>query len=143
MKNLPEVSLRKVIALGDQPKKLARMAVQIGTKIALGTDAGVYPHGQNANEFIEYVEAGMTPMQSLVAGTSDAAEAGGIKGVGKLEPGMAADVVAMTLSPLKDIHAVQNVSFVMRDGIIFKQDGAEKPLKTASADLVPDVEDAF
>jgi imidazolonepropionase-like amidohydrolase len=128
MKDLPLVSLNKVIALGSQPKKLAKLAQQIGTKIALGTDAGVYPHGQNANEFVEYVDAGMTPMQALISGTSDAALAGGIKGVGTLEPGMAADMVAMTASPLQDIHAVQNVSFVMRDGIVFKQEGAQKPL---------------
>jgi imidazolonepropionase-like amidohydrolase len=131
-KDLPLVSLNKVIALGSQPKKLAKQAQQIGTKIAMGTDAGVYPHGQNANEFIEYVDAGMTPMQALVSGTSDAALAGGIKNVGTLEPGMAADMVAMETSPLKDIHAVQNVSFVMRDGIVFKQDGTQKPMTQAA-----------
>jgi imidazolonepropionase-like amidohydrolase len=142
MKDLPPVSLAKVIALGSQPKKLVREAHKLGVKIALGTDAGVYPHGQNAHEFIEYVEAGgMTPMEALVSGTSDAAEAGGIKGVGKLEPGMAADVVGLPESPLKDIHAVLNVAFVMRDGIVFKQGGTET--QTAAAEIAPDIEDAF
>ena len=102
----------------------------------------VFDFMNNANEFIEYVDAGMTPMQSLTAGTSDAAEAGGIKGIGTLEPGMAADVVGLAVSPLQDIHAVQNVSFVMRDGIIFKQSGAEKPLQQASIET-SDVRDAF
>ncbi|MFT3976340.1 MAG: amidohydrolase family protein [Sphingomonas bacterium] len=134
LRNLPPVSLAKVIALGDQPKKLAKMAHAMGVKIALGTDAGVYPHGQNANEFMEYVEAGMTPMEALVAGTSDAALAGGIKGVGSLEPGMSADVVAMARSPLKDISAVQHVSFVMRAGNIYKQDDAERFGKIAAVE---------
>lgn len=124
-RNLPPVSLAKVIALGSQPKKLARQAHALGVKIALGTDAGVYPHGQNANEFIEYVNAGMTPMESLVAGTSDAALASGMKNVGRLEPGMAADIVALAESPLKNIRTVLDVRFVMRDGIVFKQDGKQ------------------
>lgn len=143
LKNLPPISLAKVMALGDRPKVLAREAHAMGVKIALGTDAGVYPHGQNAHEFLEYVQAGMTPMQALVAGTSDAAEAGGIKGVGKLEPGMAADLVALPVSPLKDINAVLNVSFVMRDGIIFKQDGAQAPLVQQAQVEAEDVRDAF
>jgi imidazolonepropionase-like amidohydrolase len=124
MKDLPPISLAKVIALGDQPKRLARMAHQMGVKIALGTDAGVYPHGQNANEFVEYVTAGMTPAQAIVAGTTDAALAGGMKGVGALSPGMAADMVALRQSPLDDIRSVLDVRFVMRDGIVFKSDGA-------------------
>jgi imidazolonepropionase-like amidohydrolase len=142
MKDLPLVSLNKVIALGSQPKKLARQAHALGVKIALGTDAGVYPHGQNANEFVEYVDAGMTPMESLIAGTSDAAEAGGIKGVGKLEPGMAADMVALRVSPLKDIHAVLNVPFVMRDGFVFKEQGVETGQQQASVPTF-DVMEAF
>ncbi|MGC1303318.1 MAG: amidohydrolase family protein [Caulobacteraceae bacterium] len=143
-KDLPPVSLAKVIALGDQPKKLARQAHALGVKIALGTDAGVYPHGQNAHEFIEYVQAGMTPMQALVAGTSDAALAGGIKGVGKLEPGMAADMVALPVSPLQDINAVLDVPFVMRDGVVFKQDGAEAPTAHQQhAEITTDIQDAF
>ena len=142
LRNLPPVSLNKVIALGSQPKKLARMAHALGVKIALGTDAGVYPHGQNANEFIEYVNAGMTPMQSLIAGTSDAAIAGGIKHVGSLEPGMDADIVALPTSPLQDIKAVLDVAFVMRDGIVFKQRGVEQPVQVARVETF-DVEDAF
>lgn len=125
MGKLPPVSLNKVIALGDQPKKLARIAQKLGVKIALGTDAGVYPHGQNAHEFAEYVEAGMTPMQALVAGTTDAALAGGIKGVGSLKPGMYADLVALPTSPLADIDAVLDVPFVMKGGVIYKQGGVE------------------
>jgi imidazolonepropionase-like amidohydrolase len=142
MKDLPPISLAKVIALGDQPKKLAKMAKAMGVKIALGTDAGVYPHGQNANEFVEYVTAGMTPAQALVAGTTDAALAGGIKGVGALSPGMAADLVGLPVSPLDDIKAVLDVRFVMRDGIVFKADGAAVPGQQALVET-SDVSDAY
>ncbi len=141
LRNLPPVSLAKVIALGDQPKRLARQAYALGVKIALGTDAGVYPHGQNAHEFVEYVEAGMSPMQSLVAGTSDAALAGGLKGVGSLEPGMYADLVGLPASPLKDINAVLDVPFVMKGGIVYKSDGQERSVHTAA--ITSDVQDAY
>jgi imidazolonepropionase-like amidohydrolase len=123
MKDLPPASMEKLIRLGSQPKTMTRMAYEMGVKIALGTDSGVSPHGENANEFVEYVKIGMTPMEALMAGTVNAAEAGGIEGVGRLEPGMAADIVAMRKSPLEDIKAVLDVNFVMRDGIIFKQAG--------------------
>lgn len=126
MGKLPPVSLAKVIQLGDQPKQLAKMAQRLGVKIALGTDAGIYPHGQNAHEFVEYVDAGMTPMQALAAGTSGAAEAGGIKGVGSLKPGMYADLVALDASPLRSIDAVLDVPFVMKGGVVYKADGVER-----------------
>jgi len=141
-KDLPPVSFAKVLALKDQPKVLAKMAHAMGVKIALGTDAGVYPHGQNAHEFIEYVTAGMTPMQALTAGTSDAALAGGIKHVGSLEPGMAADMVGLAVSPLEDINSVLNVPFVMRDGIVFKSSGIEVARQQALIQET-DVQDAF
>ena len=80
------------------------------------------PHGENSNEFVEYVNVGMTPMEALMAGTVNAAEAGGIKDVGPLEPGKAADIVAMPASPLESISAVLEVDFVMRDGIVFRWD---------------------
>jgi len=94
----------------------------MGVKIALGTDSAVSPHGENANEFIEYVNAGMTPMEALMTGTVHAAEAGGIADLaGSLEPGKAADLVALAANPLQDIEAVLDVRLVMRDGIVFKR----------------------
>ncbi len=80
------------------------------------------PHGQNANEFIEYVNVGMTPMEALMGRTVNAAEAAGIKDAGSLEPGKAADIVAMPASPLENISAVLEVDFIMRDGIVFRWD---------------------
>lgn len=124
LKDLPPVSMEKVLKLGTQPRKLARLAHDIGTKIALGTDAPLVPHGQNAMEMVEYVNAGMTPMEALMTGTVNAAEAAGVPDVGRLEPGKAADIVALSRSPLDDIKAVMDVGFVMRDGIVFKGPGA-------------------
>jgi imidazolonepropionase-like amidohydrolase len=124
LKDLPPVSMEKVLKLGTQPRKLVTMAHKIGVKIAVGTDAPLVPHGENAMEMVTYVvDSGLTPMEALMAGTVNAAEAGGIKDVGRLEPGMAADVIAMPQSPLEDIHAVMKVDFVMRGGIVAKTPG--------------------
>ena len=121
-KDMPPPVMAKLLALGRQPKDVIARACQMGVNIALGTDSGVSPHGENANEFIEYVSAGMSEMEALAAGTINAARATGIDAsVGSLEPGKAADIVAMPKNPLKDIRAVLDVSFVMRDGVIFKQ----------------------
>jgi imidazolonepropionase-like amidohydrolase len=126
LKDLPPVSMEKVLKLGTQPRKLVKLAHQIGVGIALGTDAPLVPHGQNAAEMVEYVKAGMTPMEALMTGTVNAAAAGGIKNVGRLEPGMAADVVALSRSPLEDINSVMDVGFVMAGGLVVKSFGGSK-----------------
>ena len=119
--DLPPPIMEKLLALGRQPKDMVALAHSMGVKIALGTDSAVSPHGENANEFVEYVNAGMTPMQALMAGTVNAAEAAGISALtGALEPGKAADLVALAANPLDDIQAVLDVRVVMRDGIVFK-----------------------
>ena len=119
---MPPPIMAKLLRLGRQPKDMTRLAYNMGVKIALGTDSGVSPHGENANEFIEYVNIGMSEMEALMAGTVSAAEAGGISNrVGSIEPGKAADIVALTESPLEDITAVLSVEFIMRDGVVFKQ----------------------
>lgn len=121
-KDMPPPIMEKLLRLGHQPKDMTRLAHSMGVKIALGTDSGVSPHGENANEFIEYVNAGMTEMEALMAGTVNAAEAGGVAGrVGSIAPGKAADIVAMAQSPLEDIHAVLDIRFIMRDGVVFRQ----------------------
>ena len=119
---MPPPIMAKLLRLGRQPKEMTALAHSMGVKIALGTDSAVSPHGENANEFVEYVGIGMTEMESLMAGTVNAAEAGGISDkVGSLEPGKAADIVAMPMSPLDDISAVLKVDFIMRDGVVFKR----------------------
>lgn len=120
-KDAPPAVMAKLLELGRQPKDMTQLAHEMGVNIALGTDSGVSPHGENANEFVEYVNVGMSEMESLMAGTVHAATAGGIDSVGSLAPGMAADVVAMPGDPLESIDAVLGVDFVMRDGIVFKE----------------------
>jgi len=121
LKNLPPASMAKLLALGRQPKDMTRLAHDMGVKIALGTDSAISPHGENAHEFIEYVDAGMTPMEALQAGTVNAAVAAGIADkTGSIAVGKAADIVALGSSPLDSIGAVLDVRFVMRDGIVFK-----------------------
>lgn len=122
-RDAPPAVMEKLLVLGKQPKEMTALAHRMGVNIALGTDSGVSPHGENPNEFVEYVRIGMTPMEALVAGTVNAAKAGGIDNAGALKPGMAADIVAMPRSPVDDIDAVLDIGFVMRDGIIFKQAG--------------------
>lgn len=118
LKNLPGVSMEKVLKIGTQPRELVTLAHKIGVRIALGTDAPLVQFGKNAWEMVTYVvDSGLTPMEALMTGTVNAAEAGG---VGKLAPGMAADIVARSRSPLQDIHAVLDVGFVMHDGIVVK-----------------------
>lgn len=102
---------------------MVRRALQHGVKIALGTDAAVYPHGDNALEFVLMANDGMTPAQSLRAGTSVAADLLGMTAkVGTLEPGKFADVVAVPGNPLSNIKLTQSVTFVMKDGYIYRND---------------------
>lgn len=120
-KDMPPPVMQKLLALGRQPKEMTALAYDVGVKIALGTDSGVSPHGENGHEFIEYVNAGMSEMEALMAGTVNAARAGGIaEEVGSLVPGKAADLVALPASPLDDIEAVLRPTLVMRDGVAFE-----------------------
>ena len=83
------------------------------------------PARHQCQEFLEYVDAGMTPVEALKTGTINAAAAAGVPDIGRLAPGLAADIIALDGDPVADINAVTNVDFVMRDGIVFKRAGAE------------------
>ena len=103
-----------------------RKAIQKGVKIALGTDAGVYPHGRNAEELSELVRLGMKPVDALRAATSlDADLLGVADRLGSLETGKIADVVAAPGDPTRDIAAAQKVFFVMKDGVVYRNDRAK------------------
>jgi imidazolonepropionase-like amidohydrolase len=121
---------QKALAAASAMRNGVKIAVRDGVPIALGTDAGVDPHGQNAHEFVLMVEwGGMTPMQSIVAGTMNAAKLLGWDGrVGSLAAGKLADVVAVPGDPLKDIHAMEKASFVMKNGYVYKNQAAVPPL---------------
>ncbi len=98
-----------------------RTVVPRGVKVAFGTDAGVSKHGRNADEFELMVKYGMTPSQALVAATVNGADLLGLSAeVGTLEPGKRADLIAVSGDPLADVTVLKRVSFVMKDGLVFR-----------------------
>ena len=113
----------KALAAAAAIRRGIRMAVASKVQIALGTDAGVVPHGTNAHEFVLMVEwGGMSNMDSIIAGTLNGAKLlGWDKHLGSLQPGKWADIVAVSGDPLADIHTMQNVVFVMKNGVVYKQ----------------------
>ena len=118
----PLVRTKADLAVKQQDAMVKR-AVELGVKIALGTDSAVYPHGSNAVEFQLMAADGLTTAQSLQAGTIAAADLLGLKDtVGSLRPGMTADIVAVPGDPVRDIKATQSVFFVMKDGKVYRND---------------------
>jgi imidazolonepropionase-like amidohydrolase len=116
----PRVQAKADLAVKQQDN-MVRRAVAIGVKIALGTDAAVFPHGRNAEEFVFMAADGLSPAQSLQAGTSSAAELLGLADkVGALKPGFSADIVAVRGNPLTDLKTTRNVIFVMKEGVVYK-----------------------
>jgi imidazolonepropionase-like amidohydrolase len=102
-----------------------KRALAKGVNIGLGTDAGVYPHGRNGEEFHQMVDLGMQPAAALKAGTAADAQLLGIADkVGTLEPGKLADIVAVPGDPLQNIRQTEHVFFVMKEGVVYKN---EKP----------------
>ncbi|HEX4871507.1 MAG TPA: amidohydrolase family protein [Nevskiaceae bacterium] len=107
----------KAAAVGPQIQSTLARAWKAGVKIAFGTDAGVFPHGENAREFVYMVEAGMPPLEALRAATLHAAEAlGQAQTLGRLAPGYAADLVAVEGDPLADIARLQAPRAVIQGG---------------------------
>jgi imidazolonepropionase-like amidohydrolase len=118
----PEFIAKETAILATQLANF-RKAVSAGVKIAFGTDIGVCPFGRNAREFDFMVRAGMTPMQAIRSATVAAADLLGItEKVGSIKPGKLADIIAVAGDPLRDVRALEDVRFVMKQGQIFKQD---------------------
>ena len=117
----PEIVRPKALEIGPKIKKTLGMAYKEGVKIAFGTDMGVSPHGENADEFVLMVEAGMKPMDAILAATSIAADVLNQKDLGRIKKGMKADIVAVNGDPLKDITVTKKVVFVMKDGVVYKE----------------------
>jgi imidazolonepropionase-like amidohydrolase len=120
---LPKENVEKERMVGRLQRENFAKAVAAGVKIAFGTDAGVYPHGDNAKQFHYMVKYGMTPAASIRAATSSAADLiDRAKDVGTLEAGKYADLIAVTANPLDHIEVLEHVSFVMKGGKIYKDE---------------------
>jgi imidazolonepropionase-like amidohydrolase len=119
----PQVAA-KAAAIGPLIIGTAGRAYKAGVKIAFGTDAGVYPHGENAHEFELMVQAGMPPLFAIQAATVHASQLlKHDKDLGSVTPGKFADVVAVSGNPLDNIGLLKQVSFVMKEGVVYKRDG--------------------
>jgi imidazolonepropionase-like amidohydrolase len=114
-------SLEKERLIGLKQRQTFQAAVKAGVKMVFGTDAGVYPNGFNARQFVTMTKWGMTPMQAIQAATANAAEALGRTGdVGAIAVGRYGDLIAVAGDPLSDIARLQSVAFVMKGGAIIK-----------------------
>ena len=122
----PATVAAKALAIGPQIMKTVTRAYTGGVKFAYGTDAGVYPHGQNWEDFIYLVKAGLPPAYTLQMATINAARLLGHEDMlGTVAAGKYADLVAVPGNPLNDITVMSKVSFVMKAGVIYKRDGQE------------------
>jgi imidazolonepropionase-like amidohydrolase len=117
----PALVVPKALAIGPQIQNTFAKANKSGVLIAFGTDAGVFPHGENGKEFGYMVEAGMSPMKAILSATSVNAKVLKNDGIGSIETGKLADIIAVDEDPTKNIHTLENVSFVMKDGKVYKQ----------------------
>jgi imidazolonepropionase-like amidohydrolase len=139
--NYPPALQAKAKAATAARSEMFRNAIKMGIKISFGTDAAVFPHGQNAKEFKLMVDLGMSAIDALKSATANDAELLGIaQKVGTLEKGKLADVIATPGDPTSDITATERVSFVMKEGKIIRQ-GPRTPQGTAKATSSPDVSD--
>jgi imidazolonepropionase-like amidohydrolase len=131
----------KAMAAYDARSEMFRNALKIGVKISFGTDAAVFPHGENAKEFKLMTDLGMSPIDALKSATANDAELLGVsQKLGTLEKGKLADVIAMPGDPTQDITATEHVSFVMKEGKIIRNGPATPlPAKTAARDVLEEM----
>ena len=119
-KGILEESLEKERSVGKFQRQNFQKAVKASAKITFGTDAGIYPHGKNARQFKYMVEWGMTSLQAIQAATINTAELFGLSNTGMIKKNYEADIIGVKGNPLKDITLLENISFVMKDGIVVK-----------------------
>jgi imidazolonepropionase-like amidohydrolase len=121
MKGYPEKIMNKEKQLARAHFETFQEAVKAGVKMAFGTDAAVFPHGFNARQFSYMVRWGMTPMQAIQSATINAADLLGWKDrIGSIKPGKLADIIATSENPLDNIKTLEDVRFVMKGGVVYK-----------------------
>jgi imidazolonepropionase-like amidohydrolase len=116
-----EIVTPKALEVGTKIQATFAKAYKAGVKIAFGTDAGVFMHGKNWKEFVYMVEGGMPPLEAIRSATFNAAELLGVSAtIGTIEKGKFADIIAVSGDPVKDITTMEKVTFVMKDGVVYK-----------------------
>ncbi|MEO5592246.1 MAG: amidohydrolase family protein [Chitinophagaceae bacterium] len=119
----PAIITEKALSIGPKIQATFGRAYKAGVKIAFGTDAGVYAHGKNWMEFIYMNEAGMPVLEAIKTATVNAADLLGMsESIGTIEKGKLADIVAVDGDPVKDIQSMGRVKFVMKDGVVYKNE---------------------
>jgi imidazolonepropionase-like amidohydrolase len=118
---VPEENINKEREVGTRQRESFTLAVEMGAKVVFATDSGVYPHGDNGKQFARAVRFGMTPAQAIQSATSVTADLLGWEDrVGEIAPGMYADIIAVHGDPLDDIAELEDVDFVMKGGVVYK-----------------------
>jgi imidazolonepropionase-like amidohydrolase len=118
---VPEENINKEKLVSKAQRESFRQGVKAGAKMVFGSDAAVYPHGDNGKQFSRMVTFGMTPIQALQAATINSAALLKQDNLGQIKTGYLADIIAVDGDPLANISLMENVSFVMKDGVIYKQ----------------------
>lgn len=119
---VPQENIDKEKQVGTKQRQSFNNAVKAGVKMVMGTDAGIYPHGDNAKQLSRMVKFGMTPLQALQAATINSAKLlNWHHKVGQIKPKFYADIIAVDKNPLEDVAVLENVNFVMKDGIVYKK----------------------
>jgi imidazolonepropionase-like amidohydrolase len=119
---VPQENLDKERQVGTRQRESFTLAVKNANKMVFGTDAGIYPHGDNAKQFSRMVKFGMTPLQAIQSATINSAQLVKMETeLGSIEKGKYADIIAVEANPLEDAASLENVTFVMKGGKVYKQ----------------------
>jgi len=118
---VPEENINKEKQVSKAQRDSFRRATKAGAKMVFGSDAAIYPHGDNGKQFSRMVQFGMTPLQAIQSATINSAQLlQQEQQLGQIKSGYLADIIAVEGNPLDDITVMENVSFVMKDGHIYK-----------------------
>ena len=117
---VPEENINKEKMVSKAQRESFRKAVKAGANMVFGSDAAIYPHGDNGKQFSRMVKFGMTPIQAIQAATINSAGLLKQDNLGQIKQGFLADIVAVDGNPLENIGLLENVSFVMKDGKVYK-----------------------